>query len=66
MIFDGNYHASPNLPFPHIASLGIFSLLRFLRTKSVSDALLGTFFSAVCLVYPLVYTPTLQADSDEF
>ncbi|KAJ5186081.1 Transcription factor [Penicillium cf. griseofulvum] len=50
--FDENRHAHPDLPLPHISSVGMFNLLRSLPTKPVSDALLETFF--------------LAADYDEF
>lgn len=44
----------------------MFDLLRSLPTKPVSDALLEAFFFAVWPLCPLVHSPTLQADYDEF
>lgn len=64
--FDENCHAYPNLPLPHISSMGMFNLLRSLPTKPVSDALLDAFFFAVWPLSPLVHSPTLQSDYDEF
>ncbi|KAJ5490653.1 hypothetical protein N7453_011478 [Penicillium expansum] len=64
--FDENQHAHPDLPLPHISSMGMFNLLRSLPTKPVSDALLGTFFLAVWPLVPLLHPPSLQADYDEF
>ncbi|CAI7639452.1 unnamed protein product [Penicillium glandicola] len=64
--FDENRHAHPDLPLPHISSMGMFNLLRSLPTKPVSDALLETFFLAVWPLVPLLHPPSLQADYDEF
>ncbi|KGO67465.1 Transcription factor, fungi [Penicillium italicum] len=64
--FDENQHAHPDLPLPHISSMGMFNLLRSLPTKPVSDALLETFFLAVWPLVPLLHRPSLQADYDEF
>ncbi|KAJ5951547.1 Transcription factor [Penicillium vulpinum] len=64
--FDENRHAHPDLPLPHISTMGMFNLLRSLPTKPVSDALLETFFLAVWPLLPLLHPPFLQADYDEF
>nr|QWQ58167.1 MacR [Penicillium rubens] len=64
--FDENRHAHPDLPLPHISSMGMFNLLRSLPTKPVSDTLLETFFLAVWPLVPLLHPPSLQADYDEF
>ncbi|KAJ5708757.1 hypothetical protein N7488_008558 [Penicillium malachiteum] len=64
--FDENRHARSDLPLPHISSLGMFSLLRSLPNKPVSDALLEMFFVAVWPLVPLFHPPELQAQYDEF
>ncbi|EKV11526.1 hypothetical protein PDIG_49690 [Penicillium digitatum PHI26] len=64
--FDENQHAQPDLPLPHISSVGMFNLLRSLPTKPVSDALLEAFFLAVWPLVPLVHPPSLQTDYDVF
>ncbi|RAH56640.1 C6 zinc finger domain protein [Aspergillus piperis CBS 112811] len=64
--FDCNRDASPERPLKHISSLGMFSLLRSLPTKPVSDTFLDAFFFAVWPLFPLVHSPTLRADYDRF
>ncbi|KAJ5688468.1 hypothetical protein N7536_011087 [Penicillium majusculum] len=64
--FDENRDAYPDLPLPHISSMGMFNLLRSLPTKPASDAFLETFFLAVWPLVPLLHPPSLQADYDEF
>ncbi|KAJ5359813.1 Transcription factor [Penicillium concentricum] len=64
--FDENRHAHPDLPLPHISSIGMFNLLRSLPTKPVSDALFEIFFLAVWPLVPLLHPPSLQAEYDEF
>ncbi|KAJ5769079.1 hypothetical protein N7520_003638 [Penicillium odoratum] len=64
--FDENRHVRSDLPLPHISSVGMFSLLRSLPNKSVSDALLEMFFVAVWPLVPLLHPPELQAQYDEF
>lgn len=46
--------------------MGMFSLLRSLPTKPVSDALLELFFVAVWPLSSFLHPPTLQADYDQF
>ncbi|KAJ5419975.1 hypothetical protein N7465_002494 [Penicillium sp. CMV-2018d] len=64
--FDENRPAHPDLPLPHISSMGLFNILRSLPTKPVSDAFLETFFLAVWPLVPLLHPPSLRADYDEF
>ncbi|OQE40828.1 hypothetical protein PENCOP_c005G02910 [Penicillium coprophilum] len=64
--FDKNQHTHPDLPLPHISSMGMFNLLRSLPTKPVSDTLLETFFLAVWPLVPLLHPPSLQTEYDEF
>ncbi|KAJ5622723.1 hypothetical protein N7528_005955 [Penicillium herquei] len=64
--FDENRHARSDLPLPHISSVGMFSLLRSLPNKPVSDALLEMFFVAVWPLVPLLHPPELQVQYDDF
>ncbi|KAJ5894561.1 hypothetical protein N7495_006252 [Penicillium taxi] len=60
--FDENLHAHPDLPLPHISSMGMFNLLRSLPTKPVADTLLKMFFIAVWPILPLLHPPDLQEE----